>query len=346
MTTTTATSRRVLLPLNMQAPTALASGARYLNLRGFTMGTSWQVQAYLAPEQANQLADTLQTGIQIQLDNIVQQMSPWEADSDLSRFNRAEAGSWHAIPAAFFKVLQHAQFVAEQTQGAYDPSIGHLANLWGFGHIGKVTQAPTTVAVEQALQHTGWHKLELDTDQQRIRQPGHLHLDLCSTAKGYAVDDIAHYLNRLKIVSYLIEVGGELRGLGCKPDGQPWWVELEEPPSASGHITSSTIVALHGLAIATSGDYNRYFTVDGQHFSHTIDPRTGYPVQHGLALVTVLHPECMIADALATAMTVLGPEHGMNYARQLHVAARFLVREEDTLNEICSPAWLQMMEET
>ena len=112
------------------------------------------------------------------------------------------------------------------------------------------------------------------------------------------------------------------------------------------HISSSTIVALHGLSIATSGDYRRCFSVDGQDFSHTIDPRTGYPVQHGLASVTVLHPECMIADALATAMTVLGPEEGMNYARQLHVAARFLVREGEALNESCSPEFLHMMEET
>lgn len=322
MTTTFAMPRRVLLPLAMQAPQRLPEDARYLNLRGFTMGTSWQVQAYLTPSHADQLADDLQTGIQAQLDGIVQQMSPWELDSDLSRFNRAEANSWHAIPAAFFKVLQHAQFVAEQTLGAFDPSIGHLANLWGFGHTGKVTQAPVPPAVEHALRHTGWHKLEIDTEQQRIRQPGHLHLDLCSTAKGYAVDDIAHYLNRLKIASYLIEVGGELRGLGCKPDGQPWWVELEEPPTVSTQLSSATIIALHGLSIATSGDYHRCFTVDAQHYSHTIDPRTGYPVQHGLASVTVLHPECMIADALATAMTVLGPTQGMDYARQLHVAAR------------------------
>ncbi|MBI1834676.1 MAG: FAD:protein FMN transferase [Burkholderiales bacterium] len=339
-------SRRVLVPLNMQAPQSLAPGARYLNLRGLTMGTSWQVQAYLAPALAEQCANDLQTGLQQQLDSVVQQMSPWEQESDLSRFNRAEAGAWQAIPEGFFKVLRHAQFVAEQTLGAFDPSIGRLANLWGFGHTGKVSQAPADEAVAHALQHTGWHKLEIDSERQRIRQPGHLHLDLCSTAKGYAVDALAHYLHHLKITSYLIEVGGELRGLGCKPDGQAWWVELEEPPMATTHISSSTIVALHGLSIATSGDYRRCFNVDGKDFSHTIDPRTGYPVQHGLASVTVLHPECMIADALATAMTVLGPEEGMNYARQLHVAARFLVREGEALNESCSPEFLHMMEET
>lgn len=337
-------SRRVLLPLTMQAPRALAVGARYLNVRGFTMGTSWQVQAYLAPEQADEFACTLHAELQTRLDHIVQQMSPWEAESDLSRFNRADAGTWHTIPAAFFEVLQHAQFVAQQTQGAYDPSIGHLANLWGFGHTGKVTQAPSFEAIEQARRHTAWHRLELDAERQRVRQPGQLHLDLCSIAKGYAVDDLARYLTHLNIGSYLIEVGGELRGLGCKPDGQAWWVELEEVPSL--HASNSSVVALHGLSIATSGDYRRYFTVDDQRYSHSIDPRTGYPVQHHLASVTVLHAECMIADALATAMTVLGPVQGMDYARQLHVAARFLIREGETLKESCSPVFLQMMEGT
>lgn len=338
------TPRRVLLPLAMRAPQPLPEAARHLNLRGTTMGTSWQVQCYLAPEQADQLSSSLQTGLQGQLERVVQQMSPWESDSDISRFNHAEADTWHAIPEAFFKVLQHAQFVAAQTQGAYDPSIGHLANLWGFGPAGKVTHAPADHTVQQALQHTGWHKLSIDTQHQRLHQPGQVHLDLCSTAKGYAVDDLAHYLNQFNVVSYLIEVGGELRGLGCKPDGQPWWVELEQAPSPAQTQQHSDIVALHGLSIATSGDYRRYFTVDGQHYSHTIDPRTGYPVQHGLASVTVLHPECMIADALATAMTVLGPEQGMAYARQLHVAARFLIREGEGLIETSSPALIQMME--
>ena len=168
---------------------------------------------------------------------------------------------------------------------------------------------------------------------------------------------VARYLRSQKIPSYLIEVGGELRGWGMKPDYQPWWVELENPPDHPQNaqheqkIHDPDIVALHGLSIASSGDYRRYFEVDQQRFSHTIDPRTGYPVQHGLCSVTVLHPECMIADALATAISVLGPDQGLAYAQSLQVAARLVVREFDQhgvahYRESFSPAYLRMLDET
>jgi thiamine biosynthesis lipoprotein len=150
-------------------------------------------------------------------------------------------------------------------------------------------------------------------------------------------------LQQIDIDSYLVEVGGELRGLGCKPDGQPWWVTLED--IAEQEQETSHVVALHGLSIATSGDTNRYFMHEGKRYSHTIDPRTGYPVEHGVAAVTVLHAECMIADALATAMTVMGLEAGMQYAKQLHAAARFVVREENEFRTYMSPAFLAMMDD-
>lgn len=315
---------------------------RYLDLRGFTMGTHWQVQCYADTKCSR---EDLQTGIQAQLDQVVAQMSPWERDSDISKFNRAAANTWHVLPEDFFKVLQHSVFVAEQTQGAYDPCIGHLANLWGFGPQGKVTTTPDATSIQLALQATQWQQLKLDIDHHSVLQPGNIHLDLCSTAKGFGVDQVARYLQQSGIHSYLVEVGGELRGLGCKPDGQPWWVELEELPESR---SQACVAALHDIAIATSGDYRQYFEVAGQRYSHSIDPRTGYPVQHGVASVTVLHTECMIADALATAMTVLGLEAGMQYAKQLHVAARFIVRdeqEENSYSQYMSPAFLAMMDE-
>jgi thiamine biosynthesis lipoprotein len=327
-------------PLNMQQPRLLDAGMRFCNLRGLTMGTSWQVQCYVNARQSD--AD-LRAGIQAQLDQVVAQMSPWEEDADITRFNRALANSCHVLPPEFFKVLQHSLFVAEQTGGAYDPNIGQLANLWGFGPAGKISIAPDGIAIRDVLQRGNWQQIQINKDKQSVRQTGHIQLDLCSTAKGFGVDQVARYLQQMDIDSYLIEVGGELRGLGCKPDGQPWWVTLEDVTQQEQE--PSHVVALHGLSIATSGDTNRYFMYEGKRYSHTIDPRTGYPVEHGVAAVTVLHAECMIADALATAMTVMGLEAGMQYAKQLHAAARFVVREENEFRTYMSPAFVAMMDD-
>lgn len=332
--------RQVLLPLTMQRPNQPNAQAQLHDLRGFTMGTTWQVQCYA---DASIDADKLQAGIQAELDQVVAQMSPWEVDSDITRFNLAPANSWHVLPSEFFKVLQHSLFVAEQTGGAYDPNIGQLANLWGFGPAGKISATPDVIAIQDVLQRGNWQQIQINKDKHSVRQTGHIQLDLCSTAKGFGVDQVARYLQQMDIDSYLVEVGGELRGFGCKPDGQPWWVTLEDVTQQEQE--PSHVVALHGLSIATSGDTNRYFMYEGKRYSHTIDPRTGYPVEHGVAAVTVLHAECMIADALATAMTVMGLDAGMQYAKQLHAAARFVVREEHGFRTHMSPAFLAMMDD-
>lgn len=328
------------------------------------MGTEWQVQCYLNPPTTNitetQLQTHLQAGLQSRLDQVVAQMSPWETQSDLSRFNRTPLGQWTTLPEEFAYVLQHALFVAEQTQGAYDPSVAALSELWGFGVSGKTSQQPSAQAIEQALANTGWQHLEWDRQDRRLRRMQAVQIDLCAIAKGYAVDQLARYLRQLGVPSYLVEVGGELRGFGTHPNKQPWWVELEVPsndPDVSDTPNSRDIeplppsalarVALHELAVATSGDYRRFFVCDGQRFAHTIDPRHGYPVQHRIASVTVLHPECMMADALATAIAVLGPEQGLHYAKQLQVAARILLRptpSDPQWQTLLSPALAAMME--
>ena len=337
--------RRVLLPLQMTAPAALPEQCTLFQAQGLSMGTTWQVKAIIA---SNQSEAELIEGIQQQLELVVAQMSPWESDSDLMRFNHAAPGTWHHLPKEFFQVLDHAVFVAEQTHGAYEPCIGHLANLWGFGPAGKIQSCPTETAIAQVMPYTDWRQLAIDRSKQSIYQAGGIHLDLCSTAKGYGVDQVARYLQEQGVTSYLVEVGGELRGLGVKPDQQPWWVELEDPTQPQHQEAKDSappVIALHGLSVATSGDYNRYVEFQGQRYSHTIDPRTGYPVTHQVCSVTVIHPECMIADALATAISVLGLEQGMAYAQQLQVAARIIVREETGLREHLSPAMLAMMDE-
>jgi thiamine biosynthesis lipoprotein len=187
----------------------------------------------------------------------------------------------------------------------------------------------------------------LDHAGRRLYQPGGVILDLSSVAKGYAVDRLALRLETLGVRHYLVEVGGELRGAGVKPDGQPWWVELEGVPDAPAASSSApipqSVVALHGLAVATSGDYRRYFHHARRRASHTLDPRSGYPIANEVASVTVLAPTCMAADALSTALTVMGVDAGLPFAEGRGLAARFLLRREGGLREVDTSAWRELL---
>jgi thiamine biosynthesis lipoprotein len=327
--------RRVLLPHEISSAPPPAGGT-IADWRGTSMGTSWSVRAVGAP------AD-LQDRLQAELDLVVAQMSHWEATSDLGRFNRAPAGTWQELPPEFFDVLSFALDVCDATAGACDPCAGALVNLWGFGPVNRYDEPgfvpPTAAQVGGVLAQRA--HVRLDAVGRRAWQPGGVQLDLSAIAKGYAVDRLAECLDRLGIHHYLVEVGGELRGAGVKPDGQPWWVSLEQPVQDAGEI----VVALHGLAIATSGDYRRYFHTDARRFPHTIDPRTGMPIDSGIASVTVVHASCMAADAWSTALTVLGVDEGLRLAERRHLAARFLVRQPDgTLLESVSSHFAAMLD--
>ncbi|HEX8403584.1 MAG TPA: FAD:protein FMN transferase [Duganella sp.] len=329
--------RRVLLPHYISEDPAPAGGA-IRDFAGRSMGTSWSVRLVAVPGDP---LDHLQYGLQQQLDAVVAEMSHWEAESDLGRFNRAEAGSWQALPPAFFDVLSFAMGVARDSGGAYDPCAGTLVNLWGFGPYGRFDQPefvpPSRDEIAVARTQLAASGVRLERESRRALQPGGVQLDLSAVAKGYSVDRLAYYLKTQGIQHYLVEVGGELRGAGVKPDGQPWWVALEEvgadapraDQAAEPASLASLVLALHGLAVATSGDYRRYFELDGQRYSHTIDPRSGMPIANNLASVTVVHAHCMAADAWSTALTVLGAEQGLAMAERLGLAARFVARCAD-----------------
>jgi thiamine biosynthesis lipoprotein len=316
--------RRVLLPHHISEDPAPPGGA-IRDYAGRSMGTSWSVRLVAAPGTA--LSD-LQQGLQQQLDSIVAEMSHWEADSDLGRFNRAAAGSWHVLPPAFFDVLSYAMEVARDSGGAYDPCAGALVNLWGFGPHGRFDQPDFTPPSAQQIADARAQPVVLEQGSRRALQPGGVQLDLSSVAKGYSVDRLAYYLKTQGVQHYLVEVGGELRGAGVKPDGQPWWVALEQVTDAADiDHPDELVLALHGLAVATSGDYRRYFELDGRRYSHTIDPRSGMPIANDLASVTVVHAQCMAADAWSTALTVLGCEQGLRLAERQGLAARFVARD-------------------
>lgn len=339
--------RAVLVPTAID-PTPPPAGSRAHALGGAAMGTNWSARFLVPPGAPAGLEGGLRRLLQAELDLVVAQMSHWEPASLLSRFNAAPAGSWHVLPDPFFEVVDYALQVREASGGAYDPAAGALVALWGFGPLRRYDQAgfyaPARAAVEALMAQRAAGRVELDRARRALYQPGGAQLDLSSVAKGHAVDRLGLCLERHGLRHYLVEVGGELRGAGARADGQPWWVEVEGVPDAA-HGAPQAVVALHGLSIATSGDYRRHFQQGGKRISHTLDPRSGWPIDNGVASATVLAPTCMAADALSTALTVLGPDDGLAFAEERRLAARFLLRRGAGLHEIASSAWQALLDD-
>lgn len=290
------------------------------------MGTSWCVKLVASPR-----ADlhAMHAGIQAQLDRVVAQMSTWETDSDISRFNRAAAGTWQRLPPEFFAVLACAMETARDSDGTYDPTIGALVEVWGFGPARGRGGVPDESELTSAQAGLGWRRVSLRPQDMSALQPGGVRLDLSAIAKGYGVDLVARHLRDAGIAAALVEVGGELYGYGRKPDGGQWQVLAEAAPDAEPDEETACVIALDGMAVATSGDHWHAFEQDGTRYSHTLDPRTGRPVETAAAAVTVIADDAMRADAWATALTVMGAEAGYRFAQQRNIAARFVVRGSD-----------------
>jgi thiamine biosynthesis lipoprotein len=311
-------------------PAALAGhdpAAPIVDLSGETMGTSWRVR-FARPAGMDIAA--LEIAIFARLAAIVAEMSHWEPGSLLSRFNRAAPGTWIRLPPDFAAVIAAGLAVAARSDGAFDPAIGRLVDLWGFGPPGAAAP-PDALGVAAAQAASGWRRLAFDAAGGWLRQPDGVALDLSGIAKGFAVDAVVDLLGMAGARHCLVEIGGELSGRGLRPDGDPWWVDIETPPGAS---LPPLRIALHGIAIATSGDYVRG--------AHTIDPRTGRPADDGLMAVSVLHGSAMIADAWASALIVAGAE-ALALATRERLAARFVVREASGMCERMSPALAAMI---
>lgn len=303
---------------------------------GQSMGTTWavKVSARRKPD-----ARAVQAIIEAALDCVDREMSTWRADSDLNRYNRAAADSWVELPAACYRVVATALAIAAQTDGAYDPTVGRLVNLWGFGPDGRREAPPDAAALAHARAACGWQRVRSDPARNAVWQPGGVFLDLSAIAKGFAVDQVCEALQHGGIDDYLVEVGGELRACGRRGDGRPWYVAIESPEDTGDASALPLVGVLRDGAIATSGDYLRYFENAGQRYSHTIDPRTAEPVSHALAAVTVLHAETMLADAYSTAFSVLGADDGLAFAQRHGIAARFVSRAAPGLAIVESSAF-------
>lgn len=331
---------RVLIP-PMDGVPPRPPGDVVLALDGATMGTTWSVRLIgpplLGPVEAR-------AAIEQELAAVIAAFSPWEPTSEISRFNAAPVGLW-SVSEPFWGLLDAAMDLGDETNGAVDPTLGALVDLWGFGPPGprgQLLPVPEDEEVEAALAVSGWRRLRLNRAARGVMQMGGMKLDFSGIAKGYAVDRVSDRLTAIGATSHLVEIGGELKGLGVKPDAQPWWVEIER---VEGSTAPRTVAALYDMAMATSGDYRRAFEHNGRVYPHTIDGSTGRPVTNALGSVTVLHPSAMRADAYATALTVMGPFDGPEYAEAVGLAALFVERTPRGLVERMTPALAAMMEE-
>ena len=317
-------------------PPAIPAGGRIQDLSGATMGTTWSCRFV----GSSASAQTLRRTIPLALDRVIAQMSPWEHQSDTSRFNRLPLDQWQDLPRELGQVMASALRIAHESDGAYDPTMGALIDLWGFGPSGPRTAPPPQDEIARLHRACGWRQLQFDPSGRRLRRDNRGPVNLCGIAKGFAVDLVAETLLELGIHNALVEIGGELRGHGVKPDGSPWWVEIDRPAqTAAGIAAEPMLVALHDLAIATSG-CERGFAHGARHFSHTLDPRTGWPIANNMVTATVLHRSCMEADAYATALMVLGPDAGIDFAvkHQLAALIRFADRDDGSIAEQTTPA--------
>ena len=307
-------------------------------LHGETMGTTWCVKLAASPRVD---LHALHAGIQAQLDLVVAQMSTWEAGSDISRYNRGAPGTWHELPAAFANVLSCALDIAHASGGAYDPTVGPLVEAWGFGASSRRQQVPDAGLLAAAQARTGWQQVALHSDPARVLQSGHIQLDLSAIAKGHGVDRVVDHLRDHGIGSALVEVGGELRGYGRKPDGSHWQVLVEAAPDEEDGDDAAMpcVIAVDGFAIATSGDHWHVFEQAGTRYAHTLDPRTGKPVEHAPAAVTVIAASAMQADAWATALTVMGAGAGFDFAQAHDLPVRFVSRGNSGLVERMTDAF-------
>jgi thiamine biosynthesis lipoprotein len=310
--------------------TGCDSSPEIINISGTKMGTSYHITVVADQPAPADLAQRIEAA----LDLVDQSMSTYKSNSEISQFNAQPVAEPQMISPQFADVLDVSKLVWEQSAGAFDPTVGPLVDLWGFGPVPTDDVVPADEQIAQALENTGYQ--HLDMDMQMISKSSPIRLDLSAVAKGYAVDQVADLLEMLALPDYLVEIGGEMRLGGFNPDGQPWRIAVEMPAVIP---QVQRVIAAHNVAIATSGDYRNYFEQDGVRYSHTIDPRTGRPIRHNLASVTVVGETCAEADAWATALMVLGEEQGMALAEQLGLAIYMLVKDGEEFKALSSEAF-------
>lgn len=306
------------------------------HIQGYTMGTTYHIQ-WRGPRVADPAG--LQQEIDTLLVKVNQQMSTYIRDSELSLFNKTPAPARVPASAELRFVLNQSLEINHLSGGYFDVTVGPLVNLWGFGPDEMQEKKPSAAQINQAKAQVG--SAAVSVGDGWIEKSAQRYVDLSAIAKGYGVDKVAELLEQTGIQDYLVEIGGELRLKGQKQAGINWKVAVEAPDVSERRVQK--VLSVTNIGMATSGDYRNYFEINGERFSHTIDPYTGSPVRHKLASVTILHPQCSMADGLATTMMVMGEEKAPAFAEAHNIAAYFIVSTDNGFKEIISPAFAELI---
>lgn len=298
------------------------AGSSVWSFSGPTMGTTFVVKIAAPDLDARELAD-IQSAIRESVDAVDRSMSTYKPESELSRFNRSGDQPF-VLSDDFLEVMAVAEDVGRRSGGAFDVTVGPLVDAWGFGP-GEWNGIPDDGLIESLMSSTGWDHLALDADSGTLRktEPS-VRIDLSAIAKGFAVDRVWRTLHDRGYTDLMIEIGGEIRAGGLNEQGHPWRIGIERPDETGREVQVTLL--LRDLALATSGDYRNFRDLEHQRISHTIDPRTGRPVEHHLSSVSIVGRRCVEADAWATALTVLGPEEGRAVAEENGLDALFILR--------------------
>lgn len=313
---------------------------------GRTMGTTYQIKGWFQKVPGRKVPNqtTLQQQVDRLLDKINAQMSTYLPDSELSRFNAAPAGEWFLVSPETAFVVAEAIKYHKLTSGALDVTIGPLLRLWGFGAqtAGRPPPSypPDQQELDAVLKYVGSSHLQVRADPPALQKDMEgVEIDLSSLAKGYAVDQIVALLRDQGASGVMVEIGGEVCAAGHRPDGTAWRIGIENPTTYGRTVFH--VVRLRDNALATSGDYRNFHQSPGETFSHIINPRTGQSLSAQGASVTVCGTSCLEADALATALLLMGAERGVIWCEQNSVAALFLTQKAGKVVEQCSPLFLR-----
>ena len=315
------------------------SGGNENNLvefHGSTMGTSYSIKIVDSKLFADSgKSEELKKSIDEVLANVNKQMSTWQDDSEISQFNKSNSTDWFPVSEDFINVVEHAQKISVLSNGSFDITVGKLVNLWGFGPSSKADYVPLTSELEDALNHCDYNKISINKEMSALRKDYEdIYIDLSSIAKGFGVDTVSNFILESGYSNFLVEIGGEVRTSGKNNLNEFWKIGISTP---DGSFEIQKVIKLNNVSVATSGDYRNYFEKNGVRYSHTIDPKTGKPITHNLASVTVISDNCTMADGLATAIDVLGPEKGYELALKEKLPVFLIVKTDKGFIEKMTP---------
>jgi thiamine biosynthesis lipoprotein len=307
------------------------------------MGTSYSV--IIADTIVDsRVLDVMKEKVDDVLVKINKQMSTWDPESEIALFNKKTDKQPMIISSDFIKVLKMAEYIFLESEGAFDPTVGPLVNLWGFGKEGSRFSPPSDEEVEMCRKYVGFNLIDIVDNTVITKKHTKTQLDLSAIAKGFGADMVANLLKALRYTNFMVEIGGEVVVSGQKKSGK-WRIGIDRPYfDAVPGENLEAILEVSNAGVATSGDYRNYFVSDDKTYSHTIDPVSGKPIINGVASVTVIAPSCMLADAMATAIMVMGKERGLTWVKSKEgIEALIIMRTDEGYEEVFSPGFIKYL---